>query len=174
MNSKILIIAFLILLLIFLNTKTVNRSESYLNDKHFPPAIRNNNPFNLRHTSIGWLGKIDPDTVLNFERFADFAHGLRAGAIDHIGNFHEGKTLAEVIYKKSPPSDNNDTESYIRFIQNATGLSRTSTFKDLTPSVLRAYIRAIFNQEAGIKYDYILTPAAIDYAINQLPFTLPK
>lgn len=80
-------------------------------------GIRNKNPFNVRYTSNGWLGKVkrnkkDPQ----FEEFSNMAYGIRCGILLLRGYIFRGyDTLAKIINRFAPASEN-DVMSYITYI----------------------------------------------------------
>lgn len=81
-----------------------------------PRGIRNNNPLNIRRTSIPWIGKVGQPTDDDFEQFESMAFGLRAAMINlrTIARRLEKKggiTIAKVIAVWAPPHEN-DTAAY--------------------------------------------------------------
>lgn len=75
-------------------------------------GLRNNNPGNLRDTSIKWDGLVGHDD-LGFCVFVDAYHGLRALGIDLLTKFRRGlDTVRKIIEVYAPPNENN-TEAYI-------------------------------------------------------------
>jgi hypothetical protein len=96
-------------------------------------SYRNHNPGNLR-SSIYQVG-----TVNNFAVFKNdwigwiaFQHDIMQKA---RGNTSTGlgpkSTISDLIYKWAPPSDNNNTEAYIKSVEAKSGLSRTMTLGEL-------------------------------------------
>ena len=97
---------------------------SYLGQSNLPRGIRNNNPGNLVLTNIAWQGKIpnDQNTDGHFEQFKNVESGIRAMAMDIIGDISEGKnTLAKLINEYAPSFENNTT-GYINRVSADTGL----------------------------------------------------
>lgn len=87
--------------------------NSYLDRDDFPRGIRNNNPGNLRKTSIPWKGKI-AGTDPSFEQFETFVWGLRAKILDIRNDIQKDgtNTINKLISEFAPPSENN-TGGYI-------------------------------------------------------------
>lgn len=81
-------------------------------------GIRNNNPGNIIKSDNPWKGKIKcPDT--KFECFDTLENGLRALflLLNNYYILYNLKTPREIISRYAPPKENN-TESYIKFIEN--------------------------------------------------------
>lgn len=143
------------------------KEESFLGDNTKPLGIRQNNPFNLRATTIGWLGKITPAN--GFERFKSLYYGLRAGMLDHFGDFYGGKNLREVINENSPASENN-TAAYIALVCARTGLSPSSTFASFTPDIMTRYAKAIIEVENDAASVHLFSDEMFSNIIDNLPF----
>ena len=142
------------LLVLIAQKRTVkNEFKSYLGQANLPRGIRNNNPGNLIQSSIAWKGKIpiDKNTDGHFEQFENFPFGIRAMIIDVRNDILKGKdTLQKLITAYAPPSENN-TEAYIKFMEQRTGLNRNSMLQT-TQSSLNSIVKAIAEQENGKQY----------------------
>lgn len=79
-----------------------------------------NNPLNLRNTSDQWKGKIGSES--GFVVFDTVENGLRAAMINMRNAYIKRglKSIAEIITKWAPPSDNNDTAGYIKYVTEKT------------------------------------------------------
>lgn len=83
-----------------------------------PRGIRNNNPLNIRISSVAWQGKVEHNTDGSFEQFTRLEYGIRAALVnirtyikrDHID------TIQGIISKWAPSSDGNNTKNYIDFV----------------------------------------------------------
>jgi hypothetical protein len=105
---------------------------------------RNNNPLNIRYTERNnWKGKIKPPnkTDNSFEEFIDVEHGLRAALINirtYIQKYKRN-TINQIVTKWAPPSDGNDTLSYITHVSQMSGFpenqSLTFSKDDMYPVV---------------------------------------
>ena len=89
-------------------------------------GIRNNNPLNLRKTSIGWRGKKLEDTDPDFEQFDNMYNGIRAALVNirTMVRVRGCKTVEDVIRRWAPSSEN-DTEAYIRTVCTKARIHRT-------------------------------------------------
>ena len=86
-------------------------------------GMRNKNPFNMNRGSVKWIGEIQGDDP-RFASFETMDLGIRAGLINLYNvYFSKGLTLREIIFKYAPPSDNNDSEAYVRAVVNKTGIN---------------------------------------------------
>lgn len=83
-------------------------------------GIRNNNPLNIRYSNTPWSGKVlkenkkDP----NFEEFTSMYFGFRAALIN-IETYiikYGCNTITKIISRWAPPTDGNNTASYIQHI----------------------------------------------------------
>ena len=107
-----------------------------------PLSVRNNNPGNLRMAG-------QPGAEEGIEGFASFStpgQGLNALTRQIVLDTQtRGLTLGEFITKYAPPSEN-DTEGYIRFMEQKTGISRDRRVPDF---LIRDIARAIVEFEGG-------------------------
>lgn len=123
-------------------------------DKTYPRGIRNNNPGNIRRTSIAWGGEI-PDsqkTDTAFEQYITFEHGVRASiknARTHVNNGHN--TIAKLITKWAPPVENN-TAAYIAFVEKETGIPRNNGLVFTNKETVKAVIKAICKYENSASF----------------------
>lgn len=99
-----------------------------MTDKNLPRGYRNNNPCNIRYNAANpWRGKIYPNTDGSFEQFDSLENGYRAALALLRGDGYIGKglnTIDKIITKFAPADDNNDTQSYINFVSNYTGIPK--------------------------------------------------
>jgi hypothetical protein len=116
-----------------------------------PRGIRNNNPGNIVKTSIAWKGKIMPGTDPRFEQFERMEDGARAQLKNtHTWYYRGYDTLNELIRVWAPPSEN-DTEAYIKFVSQETGIEPDYRF-NLTQENLIAIAYAMAMLENGRKW----------------------
>ena len=105
-----------------------------------PRGIRNNNPLNIEDTGENWLGKVGNDG--RFMVFETAGHGIRAGAriLRTYRNKYGIKTIENIINRFAPPSENN-SQSYINFVSDNTGIPEDKTLNESDyPAVLAAMI----------------------------------
>lgn len=96
-----------------------------------PRGIRNNNPLNIRLSNDKWVGMCDEQTDSQFCQFQTMKMGARA-ALKLIRNYlcNGGcKTLADIIKRWAPPSDNNDTDAYINRVAIIAGVDQDKPLK---------------------------------------------
>lgn len=87
-------------------------------------AIKFNNPGNIRLSGDVWQGQIIPGDSSSFVTFQDLKFGFRALFVLLKNYIASGKDSIELIlYKYAPPSENN-TENYISYVSNRTGIDR--------------------------------------------------
>lgn len=94
-----------------------------------PRGIRNNNPLNIVKGN-NWKGERQVQSDSRFEEFTSMEFGIRA-AIRLVQNYINGRnssgrklnTLELVVRRWAPPSEN-ATETYIKAVENLSGLSR--------------------------------------------------
>lgn len=119
-----------------------------------PRGERNNNPGNLRANSANrWRGKLSGadkrDKV--FEEFVTLEYGYRALLITlctYIRRY-QLHTLRQIITRWAPPSDHNDTESYIRQVSAYAGIPLGAYFSENDEAKLIELAYAISRVENG-------------------------
>jgi hypothetical protein len=132
-------------------------ATSYLGRTDLPRGIRNNNPGNLVLTDIQWKGKIPnaQNTDGHFEQYIDVETGIRAMAMDIIGDISEGKNTLTKLINEYAPSFENNTGAYISSVSKATGLSPNDIIPMDTCTVA-AIIKAKIGVENGaVAFNYI-------------------
>lgn len=93
-----------------------------------PGNAQFNNPFNIRYNAANnWQGQTGK-TERGFVKFDTLSNGLRAGLklLNTYVNGHNLNTVSKIINRYAPPSDNNPTENYIKYVENAVGKSSIS------------------------------------------------
>lgn len=121
-----------------------------------PRGIRNNNPLNIR---IGnkWKGLKTPNTDGAFDQFLSVQWGYRAAFII-LRNYirkHKCDTVAKIINRFAPSNENN-TEAYIKHVCRITGFERDTklfpTYYDLSKLV---YAMAVVESNARPSTDVL-------------------
>jgi hypothetical protein len=111
-------------------------------------GIRNNNPGNLRKTSIKWAGEVTPGTDPDFEQFESMPYGIRAMLIDIINKHKNGlDTIQELINVWAPPIEN-DTTAYINNVSARSGIPKNVVFSPTKANFL-AIAKAMAYSENG-------------------------
>lgn len=133
-----------------------------MSNKPLPRGYRNNNPLNVRISSRNnWNGKIQNNTDGVFEQFTDMAYGYRAALITLRNYISNGfNTIAKMISRWAPESDNNNTAAYINNV--CTRMSQLLN-REITPfdvvnrndrDTLTAMAYAMSISENGTTYKY--------------------
>lgn len=80
------------------------------------------NPLNVRRNQIEWQGEVDGSGA--FADFDGLVDGLRAGMLCILSAFrrHSCDTVYDLVKRYAPPSDNNPTGAYARFVANRLGV----------------------------------------------------
>ena len=83
-------------------------------------GIRNNNPANIRR-GCNWKGLAKTQSDKEFCQFVTMTWGVRALLVTlrTYVRKHHLHTVREIITRWAPPSDGNNTESYIKFVERA-------------------------------------------------------
>ncbi len=117
-----------------------------------PRGIRNNNPMNLRKSTISWQGKVE-GTDTSFETFVTPEYGIRAGAkvLMTYQSKYALKSVREIINRFAPPIENN-TDSYIKHVASVLNVDEDEPIN--IKEHLIALITTIIKHENGIQpYD---------------------
>lgn len=136
-------------------------------------GIRNNNPANIRR-GCNWKGLIRQQKDKEFCQFVSMSWGIRALLITlrTYVKKHHLHTVREIITRWAPPSDRNNTEKYIEFVEKAirdidTPIILTLQAMDFKPEfqhsecILYLIARAMCKIESGYNLSY-------SYYINAL------
>lgn len=125
-------------------------------------GIRNNNPGNIRHSSIHWQGKSSTQTDPAFVQFDSPEYGIRALArlLDTYST-HYGLNTVRGIIGRYAPSNENDTASYVNSVAGALGVSPDQRID--VQANKTALVQAIIKHENGIQ-PYAL--ATIETGVN--------
>ena len=129
-------------------------------------GIRNNNPANIRH-GCTWRGLAEKQTDREFCQFVTMTWGLRALLVT-LRTYvvkHHLHTVREIITRWAPPSDGNNTEKYIEFVEKAVRdidapIILTLQAMDFKPEfqhsecILYLIARAMCKIESGYNLDY--------------------
>lgn len=150
-------------------TTMVRAAIEQFRDMTLPRGVRNNNPGNLRITTIAWKGKVPnaQNSDRSFEQFVEYqgipGHiwGIRAMFKDIYGDiFNDGlNTVRKLIYSYAPPHEN-ATAAYVDFVARALGKSPDAT---ITLSDMPKLVAAIIAQENS---NYRYPDADIQKAIS--------
>lgn len=114
-----------------------------------PLGLRNNNPGNLRPSAPPWQGEADENG--GFVVFDTMANGVRALAKNLLAYFdsHGLNTIRGIISRWAPPSDNNDTEAYIKSVCEACDVGPDAKLNLHDPDTLYWLVVGIGEHENG-------------------------
>lgn len=112
-------------------------------------GIRNNNPGNLEYSKTNpWVGQTGDDG--RFAKFETPEHGIRALGRNLMSYQRQGiDTVSEIINRWAPPTDKNDTMSYIKAVCEQLGVSADEPLDASNPDTLKALCAAIIHHENG-------------------------
>ncbi|HBB3567704.1 TPA: hypothetical protein KAD74_002995, partial [Escherichia coli] len=112
-------------------------------------GIRNNNPGNLEYSKTNpWVGQTGDDG--RFAKFETPEHGIRALGRNLMSYQRQGiDTVSEIINRWAPPTDKNDTVSYIKAVCEQLGVSADEPLDASNPDTLKALCAAIIHHENG-------------------------
>jgi hypothetical protein len=115
-----------------------------------PRGIRNNNPGNLRDTTIAWQGEVAPNMKKDkdFEEFTEMKFGVRALLMDLRSDIQKGKNTLHSLLAEFAPGNENDTSAYIRFMVDQTPYVEYQTLKP-EKEYLWELARGIIRYETG-------------------------
>ncbi|HRB72441.1 hypothetical protein [Flavobacterium sp. UBA4197] len=149
-------------------------AKSYLNQAGMPLGLKNNNPGNLRLTSVAWDGKI-PNHLNNgagFEQFYELRFGVRALMRQLITDMKRGLTTVELIINKFSPPHENNTAAYIKTVSKMTGFGASQPITVLNKSTLLSLCKAIVSVEIGSNYANYVTAQDYEDAFSILGVSL--
>lgn len=114
-------------------------------------GVRNKNPLNIRK-GARWVGLATEQNDPDFAVFTDPKYGFRAATriLKTYSKKYGINTITGIITRWAPPAEN-DTESYINYVERKTGLNR---HKVLSPE--RDYLvllSAMSKMETGKDYN---------------------
>lgn len=118
-----------------------------------PRGIKNNNPGNIRKSSIQWKGAVGDDGA--FVKFSSPEDGIRAMA--RILRVYDSKykinTIRGIVNRWAPPSEN-DTGAYIDFVSKKLGKKPDEPLSIGSDADLAKLITVIIEREIGkVPYD---------------------
>ena len=126
-----------------------------------PRGIRNCNPLNIIRTKTKWAGMAAEQTDPKFVQFANMRWGLRAAFIT-LRNYYKKyglTTVEQVITRWAPPSDGNDTETYIETVCSTIDYGPNQLMPDIDdyPVSWCALVRAMAIVEVGEKWAFTIS-----------------
>lgn len=121
-----------------------------LSASYIPRGIKNNNPGNIRISSVTWIGKIpkEKNTDGSFEQFVSMDYGVRALIKNLTSYINGGTNTIRKILNKYAPSSENDTKAYINNMVKYTGIPADKVLQP-TEDNLTKIARVITGVENG-------------------------
>lgn len=112
-------------------------------------GIRNNNPGNLEFSKTNpWSGQTGDDG--RFAKFETPEHGIRALGRNLLSYQRQGiDTVGDIINRWAPPTDNNNTDAYIKSVCAQLGVTPDQQLDASNPDTLKALCAAIIHHENG-------------------------
>lgn len=113
-------------------------------------GIRNNNPANIRHSSIVWQGQSDKQTDSSFVQFDSVEYGIRAmnKLLITYSTKYNLNTVRGIINRWAPPIEN-DTDSYVNSVASQLGVDPDENINVSAYAV--QLTKAIIKHENGIQ-----------------------
>lgn len=136
-------------------TANSNNAAKAKNDKGLTRGIRNNNPLNIRHSTNRWQGMATRQTDRAFVQFTSRKYGYRAAFV-LIRNYialQRTDTIAKIITRWAPSSDGNNTQSYIRFVSETSGIGVDKPLRFSDQKAMVAIVRSMAQMESAIIED---------------------
>ena len=112
-------------------------------------GVRNNNWLNIRYNPENdWVGQTGGDAN-GYTQFTAPVYGLRAAdrVLQNYGEKHGIETLNQAIFRFAPPSDNNPTSGYTRFVADQLGISPNDKINLSDPNTRGKMIEAMVKFE---------------------------
>lgn len=135
-------------------------------------GIRNNNPGNLEYSKTNpWVGQTGDDG--RFAKFETPEHGIRALGRNLLSYQRQGiDTVSDIINRWAPPSDNNNTDAYIKAVCAKLGVTADQQLDASNPDTLKALCAAIIQHENGSQPysdQQLSTGVSAAIGLSQLP-----
>ena len=114
-----------------------------------PRGQRNNNPFNIKDTTIDWKGETGHDFDPTFEEFISMEMGVRAGMLLLRNYLRKGKNTIGAIITRFAPSSENNTVSYIDYVCSNTKIPHDAIIIERSDNFFKV-CKAIIYFESGL------------------------
>mmetsp|Transcript_68864 Transcript_68864/g.125891 ORF Transcript_68864/g.125891 Transcript_68864/m.125891 type:complete len:234 (+) Transcript_68864:1-702(+) len=109
-------------------------------------GVRNNNPGNIRVSSVPWQGKVTGSDS-SFETFNSAENGIRALAKNTLTHFSRGKDTVQKLISTHAPDSENPTSSFVNRVSNELNVSPNQKVNMRDANTLKAYVQAVIKQE---------------------------
>lgn len=120
-----------------------------------PRGVRNNNPFNIRHSKDKWQGQAADQPDIDFITFLNPKFGIRAGMkiLFSYQMKYDLRTVRDIINRFAPPSEN-DTEAYMNSVSSHLGITPDTVFNISDKPMMIKLCQAIIIHENGRPENY--------------------
>lgn len=125
--------------------------------KSQPRGLRNNNPGNIRISSVNYQGEIKPSKDTAFKQFESMPYGYRAMfmLLYTYQKRHGLHTIRQIMGRYAPPNENH-TDGYINRVAKDSGFDPDTRIDTTTKSTMIPIVSAMSHVENGI-------PAIMEY-----------
>ena len=116
-------------------------------------GINNNNPLNIRKSSVEFKGEVTPSRNKSFKEFRTLAYGYRA-AFKVLRTYYEKyhlRTIAQMVGRWAPPNENN-TRAYIDVVTKRSGIKADARLSFGKEQMVRV-VAAMSYVENGVAAD---------------------
>lgn len=119
--------------------------------KSKPRGLRNNNPGNIRQSSVRYSGEVQPSIDAAFKQFECIEYGYRAMfvLIYTYQRKYGLNTIADIIARYAPATENH-TKKYIDAVSDWSGVSPTSHITTTNGDIMVPVVAAMSRVENGI------------------------
>lgn len=117
-------------------------------------GLRNNNPGNIRLSSVRYKGEKAQSSDVAFRQFESIEWGYRAMFVllNTYAVKHGCRTLRTMINRYAPPIENH-TDNYIRRVADDTHLDPDEVISTTDAAVMTAVVAAMSAVENGVRAD---------------------
>lgn len=126
-------------------------------NQKIPRGLRNNNPLNIRKSSIKWQGEIDGEDP-SFCTFANIFWGCRAAIKNLITHIKQDQrrlirtTILREVARWAPSSENN-TSAYLNWVCDYIKLPPSTIIKPNDKNLICRILHAMARYENGLDAD---------------------
>lgn len=136
---------------------SLSSSLPQFGNKKLNRGLRNNNPGNIRKTTIKWPGKVSNPLDTAFESFDTMSNGVRAALRNAHTHWNRGKnSIAALVTIWAPPFENN-TSAYVAAVSKAAGIPSGKQFAWGNNETTAKIMLAIFQHENGARTKEFIT-----------------
>jgi hypothetical protein len=120
--------------------------------KSKPRGLRNNNPGNIRQSSVRYTGEVQPSKDGAFKQFQSMEYGYRAMfVLLHTYARKHGINTIEGMISRYAPANENHTQAYIDAVSEWSGVPSTSHLTTTNAEVMIPIVAAMSRVENGVE-----------------------